>query len=155
MEPELQLQLIMLGLWLFSLYKSGPKLILSIKSKNWTKRTALVTTSSFDREGHIYSPKIIYKYTFNNCEYMNDTYTYLGTSTISKSQSIKIAQSYPEGSNMDILVNPDNPQQSVVVPGVHWAQYVSLLILTLFCLSVANIAPILNFIWPGCEPNCT
>ncbi|MCH1929913.1 DUF3592 domain-containing protein [Shewanella sp. A25] len=155
MEPELQIKLMMLGLWLYLVYKSGPNLFLSIKSKKWKKSSSIVTTSSFDRTGNSYSPKLIYKYAFNGREFMNDTFTYLGTSSISKSNAIKIAQLYPEGSSMEIWVNPEKPEQSVVIPGVHWMQYVSLLILTLFCLSVAYIVPILNYIWPGCEPNCT
>jgi len=155
MDPELQLKLIMLACLIYLIYQTGPNLILSIQSKNWAKQTATVTTSAFDRQSNIYSPKLIYKYTVKNREYMNDTYTYLGTSTISKLQSIKIAQQHPEGSEINIFVNPDNPEQSVVIPGVHWAQYFSLLLLVLFFVSVAYIVPILNFIWPGCEPNCT
>lgn len=137
------------------MYQSGPKLMLSIKSKYWVKQAATVTTSSFDRKGNTYSPKLIYKYSVKNHEYMNDTYTYLGTSTISKSQSIKIAQQHPVGTEISIFVNPDNPEQSVVIPGVHWVQYLSLVLLVVFFVSVAYIVPILNFIWPGCEPNCT
>ena len=154
-DPEIQLKLLMLGCWLYLMYKTLPDFILSLKSKRWTKTNAVVTTSSIDREGNFYRPKLIYKYTVNNKRYINDTYSYLGQASFSKSSAVSIAQSIPEGSSIDIYVNITNPQQAVVVPGVHWLQYASLLILTIFFVAVAYIGPILNFIWPGCEPNCT
>ena len=146
MEPELQLKLVALVCLVFLTYKSGPKLLLSIKSRKWPKQTSVVTTSSIDRTGNAYEPKLIYKYAVNAREFINDTYTYLGTSTITKSQSVKIAQQNPVGSVLDIFVNPDNPEQSVVIPGVHWLQYLSLLLTVLFFTSLAFLGPILQFI---------
>lgn len=155
MDSDIQLKLIVLGLWLYIVYRSAKPFLLGYRSVNWKKITGNVTTSTFDREGSFYSPKIIYKYSVNGKEYMNDIYTYMAVSSLTKKKSIKIVQSYPERSNIIIYIDNDKPENSVIVPGVHWSQYLSFLLVTLFLLSVAYIVPILNFIWPGCEPNCT
>jgi len=148
MDSELKLQLLMLGLWLFMAYRMAKPLLNGIKSTSWKSQSATVTTSAFDRTGNEYTPKIIYKYTINNQEYMNDTYTFMGAGYIGKKKSINIAQQHPEGSLITIFVNPLNPEVSVIVPGVHWLQYASLLLITLFLVSVAYLGPIIEFMCP-------
>ena len=155
MEPQLQIRLMMLAIWLFMAYKTAKPYLLSVKSVSWDKVIGTVTTSSFDRDGVIYIPKIIYQYSINGHEYLNDTYTYLGTASLSKANAIKTAQAYPVNSELQLYVDSNNYQNSVIIPGVHWLQYMSFAGLTVFCLTVAYLVQILNFIWPGCQPNCT
>jgi hypothetical protein len=155
MEPDTQLKLIALGLWALLIYRSAKPYHRSISSNKWPQGKAIVTTSSIDRANNIYSPKIIYEYLVHGVRQLNDTYTYLGASSFTKSRAIGLAQSHPVGSEIVIFICPDDPKESVIVPGVHWLQYVSFLLVTLFCVFLAFIDPIFNFIWPGCEPNCT
>jgi len=155
MNPQFKLLLIMFCFWLFLVYKFYKPILIGRKSYQWTKTPALVTTSSIDRNSNAYQPKIIYKYSFQGKEYINDIYTYVGDAGyITKSKAIETAQKYPEGSEIQVFVDPDDPQNSLILRGVHWVQYGAFALLTLFCISVAFIVPILNFIWPGCEPNC-
>ena len=154
MDTELQLKLLMSGLWLFMAYKSYKPFSLNQKSYGWVKSTGLITTSSIDRMGNTYHPKIIYKYTHQGKGYINYIYTYLGVGHITKSKAIEISEKYPEGSETEIFIDPVDHENSVIVRGIHWYQYFSFALLTLFCVSVAYMGPILNFIWPGCEPNC-
>lgn len=155
MEPQLTIRLIMLGLWVFIVIKTAKPFIFSRKSMHWPKILAAVKISSFDRQGNIYSPKIIYHYQYEENEYQNDTYSFLGVAGFTKKQAIQISKEHPEGSLIQIYVDPKQSNNSVVIPGVHWLQYVGFILLTAFCLSVAFLIEILNFIWPGCQPNCT
>jgi len=155
MDPQSKLRLLMLVIWLLFAIRSAKPLLLSIKSKNWNKVNATVDESTFDRNRNIYSPKIIYRYFYKGKEYLNDNYTYLGTATLSKKQSIMAAQNHPKNSQIQVYVDENEPENSVIVPGVHWVQILSIVLITMFCLAVANLVEILNFIWPGCEPNCT
>lgn len=155
MNPQLQLQLMMLGFWLFLMYKFYKPFFQSLKSVNWPIVKAIIVTSSFDRNGNSYSPKLIYRYKICNIEYQNDTYTFLGKSPISKSGAIEVSRNCPEGSLVDIHVDPNDPQNSVIVAGVHWSNILSFIALTVFCLCVAFMGQILDFIYPGCEPNCS
>ncbi|TCS36458.1 DUF3592 domain-containing protein [Reinekea marinisedimentorum] len=155
MDSGLQLKLLMLGLWLIMVYRSYGNIVRSLSSKEWPSTTAKVVLSSFDRTQSLYEPKIIYRYSINGMQYDNDTYTHLGAFSTTKKTAIKISKNHPEGSNITIHVNPRAPQQSVIVPGIHWVQVASFVALTLMLLGIAYIGEILNFIYPGCQPKCT
>jgi len=152
--PGLQLKLLMLGIWLIGAFRYAKPFTLALKSKAWPLTTAKVLTSSFDRNGMMYVPKIIYRYKISGQDFTDDTYTYMGDYATSKSAIQKTIKRFPEGSDISVHFDPSDPQQSVIVPGVHWVQYVNLAALTLILGSIAFIAEILNFIFPGCQPNC-
>ncbi len=53
MNPQLQLQLIMLAFWSFLIYKSYKPFVHSLNSVNWPTIKATIVTSSFDRNGNV------------------------------------------------------------------------------------------------------
>jgi hypothetical protein len=154
-DPQLTLRLVMLAFWLFMVFRFLKPCVLALKSKSWPTATATVVTSTFDRAGTVYSPKVIYKFTHNGREYQNDNITYLGVASTSKQKAITAAQRYPERGNVTVHFDPFNPQNAVITPGVELKHYASFVLITLFCVAVVYIVQILNFIWPGCQPNCT
>jgi hypothetical protein len=155
MDPGLQLKLLMVGLWLLMVYRFYRPTKNGLESLRWEKVDATVILSSFDRFQNIYQPKIVYRYCFDGKSFDNDTYSFLGTTNLTKNSAIKLASSHSEGSNIQVYVSPSDGQQSVIVPGVHWSQWVSMVFLSFILLGIAYIVEILNFIWPGCAPACT
>lgn len=154
MDPQLKLRLMMLAFWLFMVLRTLKPFVLALKSRSWPSTKAKVITSSFDRAGNVYSPKVIYKFTHNSREYQNDNINFMGVASAWKGKAISVAQRYPEQSLVTVFFDPNKPENSVINPGVERSTYVSFFILTAFCLGVAFIVQILNFIWPGCQPNC-
>ena len=160
MEPGLQLKLLMLAIWLGFVALSAKKFVRGRASINWPTITASVNSSDIEAKSGgngltFYSPKIEYQYTINNRAYKSSTFTFMGTSGLTKNYAEKYASKYPSGSEIQVHYNPRNPEISVIIPGVHWGQYASIIFLTLMFFSIAHIVEILNIIWPGCEPNCT
>lgn len=111
--------------------------------------------SSFERSGGLYFPKLIYEYFVDEIRQLNDTYTYMGDVPSSKKGVIGLIKEFPKGSDIKVFVNPDDREESVILPGVHWSQFFSFGVISLFLLAVANLVPILEFFFPGCQPNCT
>ena len=145
----------MLGVLFFVLFKPIRGIVLGLRSKSWRKVRAIVATSGLDRESGVYYPKIIYNYTVNGRELTDDNYTFCGAITNSKSRALAIVHDNPVGKEISIFVNPGDSSSTVVVPGVHWSAYANVAFFVFMFTGIAFIADILNFIWPGCQPNCT
>jgi len=79
----------------------------------------------------------------------------MGTSGLTRKYASYYIKKYSEGSQLNVYYDPCLPNQSVIIPGIHWWQYASMILLTIMFFSIAYIVEILNFIWPGCQPNCT
>lgn len=154
-DPGVRLKLLMLGVLLFVLFKPIKSIMLGLRSKEWRKVKATITTSGLDRESGVYCPKIIYNYAVNGRELTDDNYTFSGAITNSKSRALAIVKENPVGKEIPIFVNPEDPSRTVVVPGVHWSAYANVAFFVIFFGGIAFIGEILNLIWPGCQPNCT
>ena len=120
--------------------------MLGRKSLNWRSTKAVVTKSDIDRESGTYYPKIIYRYSVNGQAHINDTYTFTGTGYIFKKTAIAISLKHPEGTEIQIRYNQDNPSQSVIVPGVHWSNYANLAFFVLFFGGLAFALDIINLV---------
>jgi hypothetical protein len=154
-DPGIRLKLLMLGVLLFVLYKPIKSIILGLRARGWRKIKATVTASGLDRESGVYYPKIIYNYTVNGREFTDDNYTFCGAITNSKAHALAAVRANPVGKEIVVFVNPEEPARTVVVPGVHWSAYANVAFFVLIFGSIAFLVEILNFIWPGCQPNCT
>src|SRR5688572_10281219 len=96
-DPGIRLKLAMLVVLVFVLFRPIKSIILGTRSKHWRKARAIVTTSDLDREAGHYHPKIIYSYTVNGRDRIDDNYTFSGAITGSKSRAIAIVQELPVG----------------------------------------------------------
>ena len=111
------------------------------------------------RGGTVYLPIVSYSYNYDGRQYQSESLTYLGTSggyggAGLEWQVNQRLNAFPPSSTVSVFVNPKVPTEAVLLPGVHWSQYVGLVFVTLLFLGIAFIGEILNFIWPGCQPNC-
>lgn len=142
MGPSLQLKLLMFSCLGYMIYQQQALFVNAFRSKKWPLITATVTTSSFDRQGNVYAPLIVYRYEYLGQEHMNDTYSYLGSTSFTKKSAIKTAQCFPKGHVFDVHVDPNDPANSTIVPGIHWTQAASWIGVVVFFLSVAFLAEI-------------
>jgi hypothetical protein len=164
MNANTSLQIMMLLIWLMFVYRMFRSFPKSFASRHWVRVAGRVTANEECERSYvygmaIYKPIVSYRYNVNGTEYHSKLLTYLGTSGgfggggFGGQASERLRALAPNGT-VDVFVNPQNPAEAVLIPGVHWAQYVLFIGLTAFCMGVAFIVPILNFIWPGCQPNC-
>jgi len=155
MTPAIDLKLLMLGLLIYVSYFHLKSIIRGRRSKNWRRVKAEITSSGIDRESGTYYPKIIYRYTVNGRDYINDTYTFVGTGQMLKRNVVSIALQNPVGKQIDVFVDPADPSRSVIVPGAHASSYFNIVFFIFMFGGFAFLPEILTFIWPGCQPNCT
>ena len=146
MSTAIQYKLILLAAMLYVSYFHVRAIFFGRKSLNWRSANAVVTKSDIDRESGTYHPKIIYRYSVNGQTHINDTYTFTGTGYIFKKQAIAISLKHPEGIEIQIRYNQNNPSQSVMVPGVHWSSYANLAFFLLFFGGLAFAGDIINLI---------
>jgi len=109
----------------------------SLSSTHWTKVIANVDNKSIESSYRgngfrVYSPKITYYYSVGAAKYTNDVFTMLGTSGFTNKFAKSWVDKFDLGDEIEISYNPKDPKQSVIVPGVHWGQYIDIV----FTLSV-------------------
>jgi hypothetical protein len=164
MDAKISLQIMMLLVWLMFMYRMFRAFPKSFASRHWTRVAGRIVANEQNERSHvygvaIYKPVVSYCYNVNGTEYHGTWLTYLGTTgglggTGFGWQTSERLSALAPNSTVDVFVNPQNPAEAVLIPGVHWAQYALFIGITAFCMGVAFIVPILNFIWPGCQPNC-
>ena len=155
MTSALQLKILMLGVLTYVSYFHVKSILLGRKSRDWRRVKAEITASGIDRESGTYYPKIIYRYTVNGRDYINDTYTFIGTGQMLKRSVVAVALQNPVGKQIDVFVDPNDPSRSVIIPGAHASSYFNIVFFVLMFGGIAFLPELLNFIWPGCQPNCT
>ncbi len=67
-----------------------------------------------------YSVAVLYRYTVNGREYKSDAYGLMSSSTSGRASKEKITAQYPAGSEQTCHVNPQNPAEAVLKPGLGW-----------------------------------
>lgn len=160
MDPELlKLKLLIFAVWLFLIGINARKLILSLTSKNWnTTNARIISSDIIVKSGgnglRFHHPNIVYEYTVGYETFKNDVFTFMGTYALTKRNADRNISDNNPGKIVDIYYNPKKPSQSVIMPGVHWLDVASLIFLTAILFGIAHIIEILNFVWPGCQPNC-
>jgi len=165
MNPDLLFKLLMLAIWMGFLISMRRDLIKSLASRHWVRVGGRIISSSIGTEMgprgvQIFIPVVEYNYKYEGKEYKGNRLTFLGTSSgsngkaVSKWLALRYIRPFAINQETDVFVNPKSPGEAVLLPGVHWSQYLMIVIMTIIFLGIAFIVPILNFIWPGCQPNC-
>ncbi len=108
----------------------------SIDSERWPRIDCTILDSGVQQvvgEFQEYRAIIRYSYTVNGVAYEGNTVR-LGRSSIWKSAADTLAKRYPKGSVARLSIDPNNPQRSVLVPGVSPSIYLLLVVFTGFLL---------------------
>ena len=90
------------------------------KSMDWVETSCRIVKSelktSRSSDGNTYRPLIKYSYAFQGQAYENETVDFGGTTSSSdRSGESEYLKDYPKGSKRKCFVNPDNPQEAVLV----------------------------------------
>jgi len=104
-------------------------------------------THSIDSDGgDSYSPEITYVYIVNNEQLANKTIKFGENSYSSRKKAEGIAASYPVGKNVTVYYDPQQPDKSVLEPGVSGGSYIVLGIGVLFILITLIAIPFTFFV---------
>lgn len=118
-------------------------------SASWPTAEGIVTESevshSTDSEGgDSYSPEVTYRYQVGNLFYENNTIKFGENAYSSRRRAEQIAATYPVGRGVTVYYNPDQPDRSVLEPGVSAGSYIVLAIGLLFVV-VSLVAALFSF----------
>lgn len=165
MNADTELKATMLFVWMTFMLLMFRRLPKSFSSRRWPQVSGrIIANETSSRPGAygmtMYVPVVSYRYNVKGQEYQSNSLTFLGTSggfggTGFKWQMARLLDALIPDTPVNVFVNPKDPTDAVLFPGVHWSQYAALIAITISCLGVAFIVQILNLIWPGCQPNCT
>ena len=98
--------------------------------------------------GKSYNAEIEYAFTLDGECYKGTNYSYVGAVRTSKSRAEKQASRYAKGSKLRVYYNPNEPEKSVVVPGVHWEQSALVVAFLLILLAIGFMPELGCFGWP-------
>ena len=102
-----------------------------------------VTYSSSADGGESNSPEISYQYTTNNVGYESHTIKFGENSYSSRRKAEGIASGYPIGKKVIVYYDPQEPERSVLEPGVSGGSYIVLGIGILFGIIGLITAPLI------------
>ena len=101
----------------------------SIDSEGW-KRVDCQIINSFIEEikgdNLEYRAVIKYMYSVDGLPYEGNTVRF-GRSSVLKSTASNICKKYPKGGSARVSVDPENPKQSVLIPGISPSIYLSII----------------------------
>ena len=127
----------LLGGVLFTLVGAGllvlwflPALNRSLASASWTETPCTVISSRVkshkDSDGTTYSIDIFYRYKVDGKEFKSNAYGHFGGSSSGYKSKAKVVAKYREGTQQKCYVNPKNPAEAVLKPGVGWEVFLGL-----------------------------
>ena len=83
---------------------------------------AAVSVSSGGRTSH--RPTVVYSYQVGSAKYENDNIWVVDFST-TLADARKLVDAYPRGMGVRVYVDPENPERSILRPGLSWYSYFS------------------------------
>ena len=118
------------------------------KSASWEPVPAAVTASQLaERDGGMnkkasYTIKIEYRYEYNGKNYTGDLYDFFRSRnryfSFGEMQMQDIVDDYPAGKKITCLVNPENPDESVISRELYYPALVFVIIpVVLFCIGIS------------------
>ena len=159
MNPELQYKIFMTVFVASISVYFVRTLYFGFVSSKWPITQAIATKSHVEKRnvykgGTAYVPVIEYKYTVGSKNFTSSRLTYSGLFGTSKKHADEQVSYFPKGRKFNTYYNPKKPQQSVLVTGVHWLNYLAIIVTLSIFVGLFYLLEILNYIWPGCQPNC-
>lgn len=121
-----------------------PMLKTSLSSMKWSETPCLILTSGVrehsGRNGTTYSVDISYRYTVEGREYESRRYSSFGGSSSGRAGKQSVVAQYPVGSQRVCFVNPENPSEALLKPGLGWETLLGLFPLLFMGIGVLLLA---------------
>lgn len=91
-------------------------------SETWPVVWGTIVTSEvsdYDSDGTtMYEARVVYEYTVNDSKIMSDKVSFGEVNTSNYRPAREIVDRYPEGQQVKVYYNPENPDKAVLEPGV-------------------------------------
>jgi hypothetical protein len=117
-----------------------PTLSRSLASSGWTETPCTVISSRVkshrSKDGTTYSVDVFYRYQVNGKEFKSNTYRMFGGSSSGYKPKAKIVAEHPAGAKKVCYVNPKNPAEAVLKPGLSWEVLLGLLPLAFLSIGI-------------------
>jgi hypothetical protein len=139
----LVLRIVFLGMWgLFvaALYRPFRQ---ALRSPSWPTTVAVIRSSGVEAVGRVEGVKVVYAYSFNGIDYEGDKLASLGVARFTLLGAMAVAKRYPVGGTVRVHLDPRDPRNSVIIPGVGWRGYVLVVVVTAFCWTGAFMLELL------------
>ena len=117
------------------------QLIKGMKAKNWPTAPGKVVNSrvtrsvSQDSDGDrstTYGAEINYRYEVDGYEYSGDRRSFADYSSSNRRRAEKIVLRFAPGTDVDVYYRPDDPEKSVLEPGINLVSVLFLLLPVIF-----------------------
>jgi hypothetical protein len=129
-------------------------LIKGMKAKNWPAAPGQVVASqvtvnvSYDDDGDrstTYGADIMYRYTVDGYEYNGNRRTFADYKSSNRNRAEKIVGQYAPATDVPVYYRPDDPEESVLEPGVNAVSFLLLLLPLVFVgIGVAGLLGLLG-----------
>lgn len=117
------------------------QLIKGMRAKNWPTvqgkvvNSRVTTSVSRDSDGDLsttYGAEIDYRYEVDGYEYSGDRRSFADYSSSNKRRAEKIVARFASGADVPVYYSPDDPQKSVLEPGINLVSVLFLLLPGIF-----------------------
>jgi hypothetical protein len=94
-------------------------IVLARASTDWPQTVGRVVSSTLehDYEGMAY-PRILYEFDLKGTRYQGDRVHYGGYRSRDDPYALRVVEQYPEGREVTVYYMPDDPEQSLLEPGI-------------------------------------
>ncbi|MCE2572871.1 DUF3592 domain-containing protein [Motilimonas eburnea] len=131
---------IFIAIGLMSLLPVGYFFIIALKSKQWPKRMAMITYNSlavkkagyWEGRSLMGGDLIKYRYNIERVDYENSQITAADIVMKLMVAGDELLAQFPEKEMLEISYNPNNPQQSLLIPGFCKWNFLPLITITIF-----------------------
>lgn len=131
--------------WGLLIFLVIPNLWKSIESTRWPQVSCKVISSNVrshdSDDGTTYSIDILYAYEYKGTSYRCNNYDMIGGSSSGYKGKREIVRKYPAGSMATCFVNPGDPYEAVLRPGVGWLHLLGLIPLVMGIVGIAMLFP--------------
>lgn len=112
-------------------------LVEGYQSKSWPVVEGIIIESDIQKRYHsdgdrVYKAEVNYQYTYQDQEYVGTRIHSVSFSSDSVSSVNKLLKKYPVDMDVDVFVNPDNPEKSLLVSGAGFHAYLIILFGVIF-----------------------
>ena len=145
--------IIVLVIGLVVLVKFGRDILLGQKSRSWPKISGTILQSSLEAHHHTdddgrtsttYGVMVSYKYSVSGQEFEGNRRTFSDVRTGSRRRTEALLARYPQGGQVDVYYDPQDPSSCVLETGVGGSTYVLLVFAVVLVL--VGLAGVLGII---------
>jgi hypothetical protein len=96
-------------------------IVLASASTDWPHTAGRVVSSTLEHDDEQAAyPRIIYEFDLNGTRFQGDRVHFGGYRSRDDPYALRLVKQYPEGTEVTVYYMPDNPESSLLEPGIRW-----------------------------------